>query len=435
MDVRGKQGTGSVLSLDAIGAQDRYLLGDTQFFSKDVKRHTNFSKYQSIYTTTATPGVTNWPFGETVLVTLKPQQMGDLLTNMYLKCTLPLLQDVVEFNSVYCDQIGRAILNKATFRVDTQEIETIYSDWNIIRDEVYLSADQKGILKNLINGGQDTGQLPTSSKKAGPIDLYLPLNFFFSNNDSTFFPTCAILQQQIVLSITFNPVSFFSNTRVTGGTQYSCSMPSFDIVCEQIVVSPEERLFYQTGKRRLLIETAKLQPTLQIPQNQTIIKNYLVPNIPVESFHWFIRRSEFEQPNGDFLNRYNFGDTTSTDVNDQAAAPIMSDAIFFLNGSAQLGFMEDTDHTSPQSSYYFKYLETNSASLSSPTRNIYTFSFALNPRKSPLTGAMDFKTMVADKTFINMSLLKGATNSYVMHMYYIGLVYLEFDKGFLTILQ
>ena len=437
-DIRGTQGTGSVLSLSAIGKQECFLLGTDQIFRKTTKRHTNFTRCQYSTTITATPGVNNWPFGQTVLVTLNPQQMGDLLTNMYLRCTLPVLQDVDEFHTVYGDQPGRGILQKATFRVDTQEIETIYTDWNIIRDEIYLTAEQKNAMKNLVNGGQNVGDLPTSSIKNGPIELYVPLNFFFANNAETYFPVCAILQQHIVVSLTFNPVQFFSNTHTVidyPGSPYTCGLGSFEIVCEQIIVTPEERISFQSDNKSMLIETARSQPQLQIKAGLSSIKNFLVPSIPVETFHWFLRRATFEQPKGDFLNRFNYSDTTSYSVSDQSMNPIMSDAVFFINGASQLGFMEDTSRADAQSSYYFKYLETNSASLSSPTRNIYTYTFSLNPKDGPLTGALDFKTLTSDKTFINMSLMNTATDEYVMNMFYIGLVTLHFKGGFLTILQ
>ncbi len=438
MDVRGHQGTGSVLSLSAIGAQEKYTLGTNQCFYKPSLQHTNFSKCQYVQKVDRTTGTPNWPFGQTILVTLKPQQMGDLLTNMYLRCTLPLLQDVVEFGSIYADQPGRGILEKVTFRVDTQEIETIYADWNIIHDEVYLTDEEKSAMSALVNGGQPTGTLPTSNVKSGPFDLYIPMNFFFSNNSETYFPTCAIFNQQIVLSLTFNPVSFFSNTRTSvdyPGSPYFCSMDSFDIVCEQIVVSPEERLFLKAGTKQLLIETARNQPKLKVPAGTSAIKNFLVPNIPVESIHWFLRKQKFENSNANFLNRFNYGNTDSYDVDVQALNPIMSDAIVFINGNSELGFMENGLRSNPQSSYYFKYMTGLTASLSSPTRNIYTYTFALNPREGPLTGALDFKTLTADKNFINLTILANATDEYVFNMFYLGLMTLSFSGGFLTILQ
>jgi hypothetical protein len=177
-DVRGRAGTGSVLSLDAIGAQETFLIGQDSQFNYKQKRHTNFSAYQSSVRIFS-DGSANWPFGRTITVDnqIKPQQMGDLLKNIYLKCRMPALADFDYYQSSYIDQIGRAILRTVSFTVDGIEIEKIYDDWNVIRDQLYLNIDQKDSIQNLINGGQPEGTLNSH----GPIDLYIPLNFFFAN--------------------------------------------------------------------------------------------------------------------------------------------------------------------------------------------------------------------------------------------------------------
>jgi hypothetical protein len=385
--------------------------------------------------------VVNWPFGQTIVIDnqIKPQTMGDLLKNIYLKCTMPFLEDSPQTGSTYCDQIGRAILKSISFTVDGIEIEKIYDDWNVIHDQLYLSDEQKQSLQNLINGGNPEGSPNIGS---GPIDLYIPLNFFFSNNDSTFFPLCAILNQKIKIILDFRPVSFFSDTYtndVYPGTTNQCSLPYFDLVFDQIILTPEERLYLQSVDHKVLIETVKRQPVLQIPKDTIRIKNYLVPNIPVETFHWIFRRKVLENEittiRDLIFNRYNFSSNTSTSLSTQALYPIMSDAKFFMNGQSQLGFLEDSKQDRIETSYYYKYLETLSANLSCPTRNIYTYSFALNPMDDPLTGAMDFSKMVADKTFIDVSILNQAKHEdYEMHMYYMGLVTLTFNGGFLQIL-
>jgi hypothetical protein len=161
-----------------------------------------------------------------------------------------------------------------------------------------------------------------------------------------------------------------------------------------------------------------------------------VPNIPVETFHWFFRRTVLENEitnvNDIIFNRFNFADTTSTSLTVQSNYPIMSDAKFYMNGQSQLGFLEDSKQDRPQTSYYYKYLEALSANLSSPTRNVYTYSFALDPMDGPLSGAMDFSKMDANKTFINVSMLASANDEdYNMHMFYVGLQTLTFSGGFL----
>ena len=423
-DIRGKAGTGSVLSLDAVGKQELFLNGTDSVFQVSSGRHSNFSLYQSSIKTYS-DGSLNWPFGKTILVTLKPQQMGDLLKNMYMKCTMPLIDDVSENFTCYCDQLGRSLINSITFSVDSTIIETVYGDWNVIRDQLYLSDSQKIGLQSLINGGQPEGSAPN---QIGPMELYIPLNFFFANNDSTFFPVCAISQQKIFLQIEFNQVSFFSNTRV------SLSLPNFEIVYEQIIVTPEERLYLQESK--LLIETVNRQSVLDIPSGTQKIKNFLVPNIPVESFHWFYRPTIYEtqltRDSNIIFNRFNFSNTISTSLTEQAKFPILSDATFYMNSASQLGFLENSTQNNIQTSNYFKYLEPLSASLSSPTRNVYTYSFAMDPLSSPLTGALDFSQLKGNNTFIDTSILANSQNNdYRMHMFYIGLVTLQFSGGFM----
>jgi hypothetical protein len=76
-----------------------------------------------------------------------------------------------------------------------------------------------------------------------------------------------------------------------------------------------------------------------------------------------------------------------------------------------------------------------SSNLSTPARNVYTFSFALNPHDDFLSGALDFSKLSGDKTFIDVSILADAINEdYIMHMYYTGLQTLEFNNGFMKIL-
>lgn len=448
LDVRGKAGTGSVLSLDAMGRQEAFLLGKDSHFRFDPKRHTNFTSYQSsirIFRPTSQGGnsetILNWPFGQTIVIDdqIKPQTMGDLLKNIYFKCTLPLLGDAVQYNSAYCDQVGRALIESISFTVDGIEIEKIYDDWNIIRDQLYTTDEEKSGLQYLINGGQPEGTLQTSSIKAGPIELYVPLNFFFSNNDSTYFPICAILNQKIKIIINFHKVSFFSNTHTRDlftDASTDCSIPHFDLVFDQIVLSPEERIYLQSVDHKLLIETVRRQSTLEVPTGTERIKNYLIPNIPVECFHWFFRKTFLENElttnQAIIFNRFNFSTTSNTSISEQSKYPIFSDAKFFMNGQSQLGFLENSKQNRIETSYYYKYIESLSSELSSPTRNVYTYSFALDPMNRPDSGAIDFSRMIADKTFIDVSILTQAKNeTYTMHMFYTGLVTLTFSGGFM----
>lgn len=95
-------GEAAKISLKAIGKQDTHLLSkdpeDSLFNYDHHTRHSEFRKYHSVQTVSASVQPT-WPFGETVRVELKPQNMGDLLNNIWIQMTLPQWNyEVITFN-------------------------------------------------------------------------------------------------------------------------------------------------------------------------------------------------------------------------------------------------------------------------------------------------------------------------------------------------
>lgn len=83
---------GAKVSLHAIGKQDTYLTRDDptySFFKYEPKQHANFTKFHRSTNVRTPRDKDNWPFGETVKVTMYPKFMGDLLSNMYLYMKFP----------------------------------------------------------------------------------------------------------------------------------------------------------------------------------------------------------------------------------------------------------------------------------------------------------------------------------------------------------
>lgn len=108
-------GEAAKISLKAIGKQDTHLLSkdpEESFFNyKEDKRHSEFRKYhRSRVIVNPRPDEVddNWPFGQTIKVEFNPQNMGDLLSNMWLSVKMPGLRNPTVGN--YADQLGRHIL-------------------------------------------------------------------------------------------------------------------------------------------------------------------------------------------------------------------------------------------------------------------------------------------------------------------------------------
>jgi hypothetical protein len=417
-------GSAAVMSLNAVGRQDTYFDGKDSFFEFNQLRHSNFTIYQrsTKIKKPATTTTTTWPFGETIQVKLNPQNMGDLLCNMYLKCTLPDNTDPRN-PFKYAADVGKALINTMEFRVDEYELETLYTDWSVIYSELYLSEEEKDGLKFLDNNGQPSGSLAGDASSSG-MKLFVPLYFFFGRRHSTqdfdnkllndkffkpYFPLCAIHKQQIFLNITFNDTTFFTN-----GT--NVELPQFEIVTEEVTLTHLERSYLINNKQTITTELMRRQSPLDIDSFFVEAKNNLVPKIPVKTLHWFFRRDEFENNPSEIANRFNFGNyysgpTTTSNIYVQAVNPIMSDAELFINGTQNLGFMEAEARNSTSTANYFKHQVPFKVGLSAPLRNVYTYSFSLKPKDPLPTGALDFSQLNSDKTFLLASLLETGKDS------------------------
>lgn len=80
------------IALNAIGMQDTHLLSkdpEKSFFNTSYKQPSEFRKYHNVHNVFENGNIPTWPFGETVRVTLNPQSMGDLLTNLWINVKIP----------------------------------------------------------------------------------------------------------------------------------------------------------------------------------------------------------------------------------------------------------------------------------------------------------------------------------------------------------
>lgn len=442
-------GEAAKISLKAIGKQDSYLLSDDpdeSFFKYTSDRnHSDFRKYHRSRNVVK-PGnaVPNWPFDQTFKVEFNPRNMGDLLSNMYLSITMPAITD-----GNYADQLGRHILKSVTMFVDDIEVEKIYDDWGIIYDELYLEISEKVANRFLINRNLGFDDAPTSANVARySSDLVIPLHFFFSRKFASdeystnkpnrpYFPVCAIHKQKIEFEFDFHQQTFFTDTTDT------VTLPSFNIITEEITVSPEERNFFASQRQTFVTDIVRKHPVIVSDLNRDVIRNNLVPNIPVKCIHWFLRNTTFEDDSeaiGDpvpatdgerlYQNRFNFSSSLDFFGENTFFYPLLSEASFYINGN-KLPNVSKTDHS------YYKYLIPFQKRLARPIRNVYTYSFSLNPVNVEPSGNLDFSQIQSEKTNIEIkldtSIIDITTETFSLHMYYTGYQTFVFQNGFMSL--
>ena len=112
----------------------------------------------------------------------------------------------------------------------------------------------------------------------------------------------------------------------------------------------------------------------------------------------------------------------------------MSDARLYLNGHDRLGFLGTSDRSRVTGANYFKHVQPYQHGLTTPLRNIYTYSFALLPKNPQPTGSVDFSSLTSSKTTLDGSLLDTVTepgnfNKYNMHLYYTGFKFMVYENN------
>lgn len=437
-------GEASGISLKAIGKQDTHLLSDKDEdlpFLPKSKRHSEFIKYHRVRNVTNLDQNNNWPFGSKIKLEFKPQNMGDLLSNMWLSLTLPKL----ESSSVnYADQVGRHIFKSITMYIDEVEVEKIDDDWSILHDELYIEMSEKVTNAYLLNRNlrYDSATLPGVAELARyETDLMIPIPFFFSRKYTSdeysinepnrpYFPLCLVHKQKIEFEIEFHKQSFFTDS------YQSIHLRDFDIITEEITISNDERIYMLKNPINIISNFVKKHPTAVTEIGKNIVRNNLVPNIPVKCLHWFFRRQDFENEdiarqdvttNQDeyyYQNRFNFSTSPTFDVSSSFFGHVMEYAYLYLLGS-RLPHIRDANYN------YYKYKIPLDVRLTRPIRNIYTYSFAIRPMNTDPSGMFDFSNIQSDKTVIENELTDTA-NVYSMHMYYTGYQTMRFENGFMS---
>jgi hypothetical protein len=294
--------SGAGVSLNAIGKQESYIYSDNvdeSIFNYDLKRHSNFTKFHRTTIVNKSPTSPTWPFNERIKVTFNPQNMGDLLSNMYVLIKLPGLTT----GQNYADQVGRHLIKSVTMRVDEIEVEKIYDDWMVIHDELYLEVSEK--VANRFNLNRMLGFDTTTSNGAYAAldsEVIIPLPFFFSRKYSSdeyptnepnrpFFPLCAIHKQKIEFEFEFHTQTFFTSAPTT------IILDNFKIVTEEFTIDPDERIYLKNQPYTMITDVVKRHPTSQTTAGVDSIRTNLVPNNRVKSLHWFLRNTEFENVN------------------------------------------------------------------------------------------------------------------------------------------
>ena len=423
--------SGSRLALEAIGPQDLLVYSNIQpNFHNPIQQHTAFSIDQVNFITTNEPYI-----GTIQQFIINPKTLGgDLISNMHLNIKLPKLT----LGENYSDNIGRTIIKSFTFSLNDQVIETITADWLVIKDQILLDSDEKNGMFQVLNNGYsfDSDDFKQAYKiNPTEVELFIPIEFFFSRRHSPyrterdrttrpFFPACAVLNQLIYVTVEFQTQTFFTNSTM----KIDLASPPI-LVVETITLTPEERFKVIQTQPNIYINKVYKEPT-NVLSAGTGRFNFTV-NFPISLTAWFFRRKDTEDVNtiSFYDDRFRFGYTYTKNSILQNVDPFIFLRIFINN-------IEIT--TTVEALKFYKYIQPLNYNLSTPSNELYMYSFGTEPKEYNTDGTFDFSLVPSKSSFIdfkmNDQIATDVSSNYTFNVYHYGYNILKFTNGFGSLL-
>lgn len=437
-------GTGALTALAAIGAQEKYMYGGESLWMPKIIQHTPFAITQRFLLPLKSGNEKFLKSSRAFSVDIHPRESGDLLSNMYLSASLPALP--AGYN--YTPLVGRAIFKKVEFLIDGQPIETLTDDWYILRDQLFLDADEKLAMYQATSLGQSESNVVPATDV---VKMMIPLDFFFCRRHSDrkkgreklekpFFPLCAILNQTVTIRFTFHDSTWITNAPVDAtGNPIDLITPR--VLIEEITLSPRERMYYQSHELNFKVNRVWAEAGHPYAGGNVVMN--LTANFPVSMITWFVRNKKYEnESNAEYYDsRYQYG--YSTDYI-QAAVPVT-----FFNGvtinfldiiqTATLYLNNKNVLSNFPGALYYSYKQPLEHGLSVPTKNIYMYCFGDNPKEYNQEGYVDFSTLNSQTTHLDLVfdpiLSPQIEKSYTMYLYYYGYVPLQISGGYARLLS
>ena len=429
--------SGSILALQAIGPQEKYLLTDDMSKSQwnpDFKRYSNFVMYQRVY---PFPPPNPYYQGSVIQIELRPTELGHLISNMYLSVTLPALPN----GASYTPNVGRALLQQVDLLVNETIVETLYDDWYVIRDQMFLDADEQLGIQTALN--------VSNAQVGGTITI--PLEFFFCRRHShnnrgrerlrkPYLPTCAMWAQRLYVRFTFRPNTWWCNAPISNKTDVYPTQTSLwpNLITEEILLENPEKLYYQNTPLKYIVNRVQKESTLTFTSANPILQ--MSANYPVQLLAWFFRNKNFEKTTDGryYASRYSYGYSTQyIKTGIQLQFPSGTSNFVDVINNAKITLNNVDILSTFQGSLYYSFKQPLEHYISIPSKNIYTYSFGLTPKEYNQGGYLNFAKLNSQTTYIQLNFNQAYTNQitsgYNLYLFYYGYSLLQFQGGFASL--
>jgi len=392
--------TGAVLQLSFVGIQDKFLTGNPQIthFKSVIKRHTNFSMETIEHQYTGKLSSDN-------KIKFPLQRVGDLISRIYLKISLPALQTTPGDGGTYiswANSIGYMLIEYIDIQIGDKVIDRRYGEWMNIWSELSTNASKRDTLNTMV-GKHD---VYTSATQCGSLDVTIPIQFWFCNNLGLSLPIIALQRQNIDIIVklrkfknlwtTNNTDREAANTLLHNNSYINNNIVDYDdatLLVDYIFLDCEERKYFAQNKHYYLLE--------QVQQADQLLQTNNVDNVielsfnhPVKEIVWVINTTEAKEK-GELTNY----SSSTYSITTNPSAPIVNAVLKF----------EGTERFPTRNEDYFRITVPYSFHTRVSDNYIYAYSFSEFPEKLQPSGTANFSRI--DTSTLQLKMIESPKES------------------------
>jgi len=394
---------GGTLQLSSYGGQDIETIGNPQmtFFKSVYKRHTNFAieTIEQVLDGVITNKETK--------ITSIVNKCGDLIHKCYLDIKLPEF----EANSSNSDAnytnwtngTGYAYLKEASIYIGDLLIDKHVSEWFDIWNELTDINESEHLLVNKHISKNTKLRFNTNKQSCKPVQLYIPLQFWFNRFISSALPLLALQYHDVKFSFLFRDLRYLINTDGDIGNTPT-NIPAIKLYIDYIFLDAPERKQFAEKSHEYLIEQ------VQYKKEKLRTINDISFNHPIKELIWAVRNNNvgteslenidaaknFVKKNTGSLNTMDNGN----DYFNYSTLTFDTDRTEYVGGSASnepfqyatISFNGINRFTKHRASY-FRTIQPITYHSRVPSKHIYNYSFSIKPESLQPSGSCNFSRM------------------------------------------
>lgn len=374
---------GGLIQLVAVGVQDIYLIGNPQitFFKTVYKKYTNFAMESMQQAIEGRPD-----FGQQIEIAI--QRKGDLIKDILIEVLLPILPQ----GYFWTNGIGNVLIKQADLEIGGQLIDRHYSEWLDIWHQLTTTEGKIGSYNAMCGYYNAISSLRENAESN--LRLNIPMCFWFNRDYSSVLPLIALQFHDVVLKIKLRDFhSCYRNENITTLlTSTSYPILNMKVWVDYIHLDMDERRKFADTNHEVLIDQLQFNGSEYIERNINNGTIKLSLNHPVKELFWIHINNEYEQQNIKTGNQY-------LDYSIPNSIETFSEAILQLNG---------IDRFEKRIAEYFRLVQSYQYHSRYTYKQIYSYSFSLNPEKHQPMGSCNMSKFAninlhVDYTTINHS--------------------------------